>query len=278
MSAACKYCYAESWAKRVGSGVWGSRAPRRFFSASHWRQPLRWNADAEAAGKRQRVFCASMADVFETRSDLDPWRKQLWTLIEATPWLDWLLLTKRPEAVGQIAPWPGDWPNNVWLGTTVESQKWVPRRLDLLLAQPASVRFLSCEPLLGRLDVSPWLSYRATPYPLDWVIAGGESGAKARPMHPDWVRSLRDQCVAGGVPFHFKQWGAWRPTVNGEAQTKRTVSMTAREEIVVSLSYLGKGEAGRDLDGRTWDELPRVRYAGGRDIEQADSTLRDAGG
>ena len=104
VSPAYKHCYAEGWAKRVGLDVWGARAPRRFFSDAHWREPLKWNRGAETAGERRRVFCASMADVFEARDDLNPWRERLWQLIEATPFLDWLLLTKRPEHVGNCVP------------------------------------------------------------------------------------------------------------------------------------------------------------------------------
>lgn len=99
VSEACKNCYAEAWSKRVGQQVWGPQAERRFFGERHWLEPLKWNADAAAHGKRLRVFCASMADVFEDRRSLDPWRSKLWELIEATPQLDWLLLTKRPEHV-----------------------------------------------------------------------------------------------------------------------------------------------------------------------------------
>jgi len=104
VSPGCKYCYAETWAKRVGQDIWGSRAPRRDLSEAYWRQPLAWNAEALSTGTRARVFCASMADVFEDRRDLDGKRERLWALIEATPKLDWLLLTKRPEAIGAALP------------------------------------------------------------------------------------------------------------------------------------------------------------------------------
>ena len=153
VSPACKHCYAESWAKRVGQPVWGIRADRRFFGEAHWNEPLRWDREAAQSGERARVFCASMADVFEDRGDLDPWRDRLWALIEATPNLDWLLLTKRPQHIASMAPWDDRWPANVWLGTTVEDQDCADERLPLLAAVPAAVRFISAEPLLGPVDL-----------------------------------------------------------------------------------------------------------------------------
>lgn len=99
VSPGCDNCYAEAWAKRVGEDIWGARKPRRFFGEKHWCEPLKWNDEAQKQGHRRRVFCASMADVFELRSDLDPWRDRLWVLIDQTPWLDWLLLTKRPQDI-----------------------------------------------------------------------------------------------------------------------------------------------------------------------------------
>ena len=175
VSPACKHCYAEAWAKRVGQRVWGKGASRRFFGDRHWTQPVVWNSEAAEAGERERVFCASMADVFENRRDLDPWRDKLWELIEATPSLDWLLLTKRPENVSELAPWKGKWPKNIWLGTTVENQKMATARLPLLEKIDTVVRFISAEPLLGRINLDPWLG--AT---INWVITGGESGPRAR--------------------------------------------------------------------------------------------------
>lgn len=233
VSPACKHCYAEAWAKRVGQGVWGAKAPRRFFGDRHWQEPLRWNKDAAAQGVRRRVFCASMADVFEPRRDLDASRIRLWDLIQRTPHLDWLLLTKRPEEVANLMPW-SNWPENVWLGTTVEDAKWAAIRLPHLLALNPVVRFLSCEPLLGKIDLAPWLE------DLDWVITGGESGGGARPMNLLWARALRDQCASAEVPFFFKQWGAWVPDDEG---------------VMVRV---GKKKAGRLLDERTWDYFPRA--------------------
>ena len=234
VSPACTHCYAETWAKRVGQKLWGPRAKRRFFSDEHWRAPVKWNAEAEVLGARHRVFCASMADVFEDRSELAPHRARLFRLIESTPHLDWLLLTKRPEhapGLARSAGWSGAWPRNVWAGTTVENQEYAAERIPHLLEIPAKVRFLSCEPLLGPVDLREWISS------LDWVIAGGESGGKSRPMAAEWPRGVRDQCVAAGVAFHFKQWGDWAP-------------------VEVTMKRLGKKTAGRELDGRTWDGFP----------------------
>src|SRR4051812_42185869 len=105
VSPACNNCYAELWAKRMGHKIWGGTAPRRFFTDAHWKGPLVWNEEAQAKGERERVFCASMADVFERRAELNPYRERLWALIAETPWLDWLLLTKRPQNIGGMVPW-----------------------------------------------------------------------------------------------------------------------------------------------------------------------------
>lgn len=252
VSPGCKHCYAESWARRVGIEVWGARAPRRELSDGYWRQPLAWNAKAERRSERHRVFCASMADVFEDRGDVDALRARLWPLIEATRNLDWLLLTKRPQNILRLAPWGSRWPTNVWVGCTAENQRWADKRLPELLRVPAAVRFVSAEPLLGPLDLSSWLGSRR----ISWVIAGGESGHKARPMNPEWARALRDQCDAAGVPFLFKQWGNWRPiepeSPNGRAS--RTLFLSNGDRVTVA--NLGKKRAGRDLDGTTWDNVP----------------------
>ncbi len=252
VSPACQNCYAEAWAKRVGSQVWGGNAPRRFFSDAHWKEPLRWNQEAAASGERRRVFCASMADVFERRAELHPWRERLWKIIGQTPSLDWLLLTKRPHNIASMTPWGETWPANVWLGCTAENQTWADRRVPELLSIPARVRFLSCEPLLGSLDLGRYFS----PDPaksIHWVIAGGESGAHSRPMNPEWVRDLRNQCQTAGVAFHFKQWGHWVPEELLTEQQKKIVVIDGYR-----LAAVGKGKAGRFLDGRTWDELPRA--------------------
>lgn len=253
ISPACDNCYAETWAVRLGRRLWGSKTPRRFFSEAHWSEPIRWNREAKQLGQRRRVFCASMADVFENRRDLDIWRTKLWELIALTPWLDWLLLTKRINLVNRYVPCDNNWPQNVWLGTTVESQEWADIRIPILLQYTAVVRFISCEPLLGPINLQPWLKS------LHWVIAGGESGPKSRPMNPSWVRDLRDQCLSESVPFHFKQWGNWRPESDLEIEhERRVIRLTEPSGEALPMVALGKKASGRDLDGKTWDEFPSL--------------------
>ena len=250
VSSACDHCYAEAWAKRVGLDIWSARKPRRFLSDTYWRQPHLWNKKAQRSGRRARVFCASMADVFEPRKELSPWRKRLWNLISKTPFLDWLLLTKRPHLARRMTPWESDWPENVWLGTTVESQRWVERRLPRLEESPARVRFLSCEPLLGEIKLEDWLSRKV----IHWVIAGGESGPKARPSDPSWFYAVRDQCVAHATPFHFKQWGDWAPLDAVEGSLPR--SILNDNSYSTPMGRFGKKASGRLLSGRTWDDFP----------------------
>lgn len=247
VSPACAHCYAESWSKRVGLALWGEESPRRFFADAHWKQPLLWDKAAASDGDRHRVFAASMADVFEDRVDLVAPRERLWELIAGTPNLDWLLLTKRPELVAGLVPWV-QWPHNVWLGVTAENQRLLDQRLTHLGRLPAVVRFLSCEPLLGSLDVTRHARS------IDWVITGGETGGRSRPTHPKWFGSLRDQCLAEGIPFHFKQWGDWHPDLEGS-----TSKVVTWKGAPARLQRVGKRVAGRLLEGRTWDGLPQPR-------------------
>lgn len=261
VSPACKHCYAETWAKRVGQGdLWGNKAERRFFSDSHWKDPMKWNREAEAAGERRRVFCASMADVFENRRDLDDLRARLWQLIEATPNLDWLLLTKRIQHVKKLAPWKGRWPENVWLGTTAENQIWLEKRVMHLLEHDVAVRFISAEPLLGPLNARKWLQPPGSERPgINWVIAGGESGPESRHMHPDWPEDLLQQCLQADVPFHFKQWGHWAPeelieeTISARVQR---IEVVGRAGELIRMAKVGKNKGGRILGGQYWDQIP----------------------
>jgi protein gp37 len=229
VSAGCTNCYAETFAKRVGQQIWGPRetTERRLFGDKHWAEPLHWNAEAEKAGVRRRVFCASMADVFEDHPQLPPVRRRLWSLIEDTPHLDWLLLTKRPENVATMLPqkyWP-----NVWLGTSTEDQQRADERVPVLLRYRdlAPVLFLSAEPLLGPIDLSIAVDGRVTTVDVDWVIVGGESGPRHRPFDPAWARDLRDQCQSAAMAYFFKQHGG------------RT-----------------HAEGGCELDGREWKQFP----------------------
>jgi protein gp37 len=198
--------------------VWGPTEARKRTSAGNWNLPLRWNA-AHAQfhkqhGRRRRVFCASLADVFDNRAD-PQWREDLWALVRATPNLDWLMLTKRMGNVASMLP--SDWGNgysNIWLGISVVNQVEADREIPKLLAIPAKVRWLSMEPLLGPVTCEGLFANprnaRDTTNALEeinWVVVGGESGAHARPMRAEWVETLRDQCAVVGVPFFFKQWG-----------------------------------------------------------------------
>lgn len=223
----CDHCYAETLAKRYGHNVWGpaKTTARRTFGEKHWNEPLKWNAAAEKAGVRRRVFCSSMADVFEDHPTIDAEREKLWPLIRATPSLDWQLLTKRPERIAAALPldWGEEGYANVWLGTSVESQDYAAKRIAPLAAVPAIVRFLSVEPLLGPLTFrwASWQARGANPKgvtshldslkALSWIIVGGESGPGCRPMDLNWVRTIRDECAEGGVAFFLKQLGGSNP-------------------------------------------------------------------
>lgn len=216
ISAACDHCYAEGWAKRSGhSELWAGE--RRRTTSANWQQPVKWDAAAKTAGERHRVFCASLADVFDNQVPTR-WRDDLWFLIDRTPHLDWLLLTKRPQNIEKFLPdvrtgilsWESGW-SNVWLGATAENQEEWDRRLPELCAVPARVHFASVEPMLGDIDCGNAFDGppEDSPYqPISWVICGGESGPGARQMNLAWLRSLRDQCASAGVPFFAKQLGS----------------------------------------------------------------------
>jgi len=291
----CDHCYAETRNARFGGGIapnWGSGAPRRRTSASNWVKPLRWNLEAavfaEKHGRKQRVFCASLADVFDNAVD-PQWRLDLFDLIDKTPNLDWLLLTKR---VGNVTVMLSDMgretlPPHVWLGATVVNQEEANRDIPSLLVAPAVIRFLSIEPLLGPVNLRELATMRFRGAerldaltgrlegmfgdycptrlpPLNWIIAGGESGPGARPMHPDWVRYIRDQCDVAGVPFLFKQWGEWAPTIidlpsgfialNGQHWSP--LDDDRIEPGIAWISHVGKKLAGRILDGQLHDGFP----------------------
>lgn len=267
ISPACDNCYAENLMDtRMHRVEWGAGKPRQRTSAANWKKPIQWNRNAAGfvqckdcgqrgdvvemgcagcgsknlAPARRRVFFASLADVLDNEVPIE-WLVDLLDLIQRTPHLDWLALTKRignwrsrleaaarhlenemseRSADGDLSMWMADWlrdnaPVNVWLGITVVNQEEADRDIPKLLQVPAAVRFLSIEPMLGPVELEDcWFGdYESCdgylPRQLSWVIVGGESGANARPMHPDWIRSLRDQCKAAGTPFLFKQWGEW---------------------------------------------------------------------
>lgn len=201
VSPACDNCYADTWARRLGMDDLWDGAKRRTFGAKHWAEPLKWNRAAERAGRRLRVFCASMADVFDKDAPGRE-RENLWELIEDTPHLDWLLLTKRIGNVRRMLPAP---PPNVWLGISVINQEEADRDIPKLLGIPAAVRFLSCEPLLGPIDFPLPCQGSVFWSGLHWIIVGGESGARARPMDEWWALRIQQQCAEAGVAFFMKQ-------------------------------------------------------------------------
>lgn len=313
VSPACDNCYAKALDKRTGGDHWGAGKPRRRTSATNWKQPIKWNRDAEikitawekfketqpgltdaqlleqgfVKPQRPRVFCASMADVFDNEVPQE-WRSDLFVLIAATPHLDWLLLTKRiGNAIPMLRASIGDsfFPSheNIWLGITVCNQEEVDRDVFKLLKIPAAKRFLSIEPLLGQIDLtnvksensghghhefSPIVTMNALQRPhgtlsVDWVICGGESGSKARPMHPMWVYSLQEQCQSAGVPFFFKQWGEWFPVGSEPNEAQRLIFLYGGSNARCyawpdgeSMVWAGKKNAGRLLDGQEWNEVP----------------------
>nr|WP_319566267.1 phage Gp37/Gp68 family protein [uncultured Rhodoferax sp.] len=312
VSPACDNCYAKSMAGRIWGTEWGSGKPRhQFAGASDALRAL--DRKAQRQGHPLKVFHNSLSDVFDNEVPVQ-WRIEAMRSIVDTPNLIHLLLTKRIgnaaemleqafRAVhGQRQGWSDNVPPNVWIGATICNQDEADRDIPKLLAVPAAKRFLSMEPLLGYVDLTSHLWGRAIPcsdctkdancgcgwYPrgdvpnepaLDWVIPGGESGPNARPMHPDWASSLRDQCQAAGVPFLFKQWGEWGPDWEG-AETCCTcgdtkfysagrkiggktecggcggVDWNVADKPLETLAKVGKKAAGRLLDGITHDGFP----------------------
>lgn len=353
---ACEHCYAEAMAKRFPErlGKWGAEGTRIMAPEKLWRQPLEWNKAAEKAGKRARVFCASIADVFEDwqgpilndqgmpvvtegeggkfyHATMGNLRNRLFALIDQTPWLDWQLLTKRPGNIRAMWPlelipgtsglWGQQKRRNVWLGTSISNQQTADELIPQLLQarELAAHLFLSAEPLLGPVDLRihqpGWmicngcgnlLRIPKVGHPecdcgrqnrartagfggsglsridwIDWIICGGESGQQARPMHPDWARSLRDQCQAAGVAFFLKQWGEWlpedhvagvpvdfdwgpinrNPVIGSEQHPQRHYHWW--NDSFPSLR-VGKKAAGRLLDGREWNEFPEFDHVGSK--------------
>jgi protein gp37 len=263
VSPACDHCYAEDLMSTGGSRFkrveWGPHGQRQLCK-SGWADIRRWQRRAAAnvlgvdpdLGRRRRIFVNSLSDFFDNHESV-VWRDDAWALIRDCPNLIFMLVTKRPQLIGRMLPdfWP-EIAGRVWLLTTVENQEEADRRVPALLSvtkthDPPAVFGLSCEPLLGEIDLEiawhgescigeiecwgdcGWCSAGFPPLHncrsdrqseavrergssgIDWVIVGGESGDEARPMHPWWVERLKDQCASHGVPFHFKQWGEWSP-------------------------------------------------------------------
>lgn len=302
VSPGCEHCYAETLATvRRKLDVWGVDAARKPMSDAYWREPAKWNRKAEAEGVRCRVFCASMADVFETPPERNQQaidiqgaaRERLWKLIAETPYLDWLLLTKRPENIKKLAPWRAlveefryderpAWPNNVWIGTTVEDQKRAEERIPWLLEVPAAVRFVSCEPLIESVDlenVRPYyLRREVTKSPfepillidalrghvkgpddmldlrVDWVIVGGESGSGARPFNPTWAKTIIGQCRAAGVPVFMKQLGANVLDFAGEVKARKGDDITEWPAELRVQEFPRAQKGGSSFDSLTEEE------------------------
>lgn len=207
VSPGCDHCYAETMMdKRYGRVEWGPKGERKRTSDANWRLPIRWNEQAREFkrqhGRRPRVFCASLADVFDNKVP-PKWRKDLFALIRKCRRLDWLLLTKRPQNTAKMLPldWHSDGYPNVWLGITAEDQKHFDERWAKLSMMRAVVKFVSYEPALGPLRFP-----NVRPLP-DWVISGGESGSGARPLKLQWVRDVFADCRRHGIARFHKQWG-----------------------------------------------------------------------
>jgi protein gp37 len=248
VSPGCEHCYAERIARRfTGSPAF----PDGFAVTLHPERlgaPLRWRGSC-------RVFVNSMSDLFHPQVPSE-FIARVFAVMAATPWHTYQVLTKRPARMRALLTQPAPvsegvgWPlPNVHLGVSAEDQKRAQLRIPVLLRTPAVLRFLSAEPLLGPLVLHRrWLARDGSSGGIGWVIVGGESGPGARPMRPEWARSLRDQCQAAGVAFFFKQWGEWAPTP----------SPAAEPELAVPMVRVGRKAAGRLLDGRIWEEFPEV--------------------
>jgi protein gp37 len=253
----CENCYAKTLdGRHLHSAIdhWGPGAPREIASETNWQKPTKWDRRAGAKGIRARVFCASMADVFDKEAPCAA-RERLWKLIRSTPNLDWLILTKRPEKIQEYLPqdWGSAGYTNVWLGTTCEDRKHGFPRVDALRAIPAKVHFVSCEPLLEDIsDIN--LSN------ISWLITGGESGRKARAFDVAWARALRELCAKSNVRFFVKQMGA-RPIECGSP-----------------LKFHRTTEGKRDIDGRSMDNFPadlRIQEFPSTGSTEIDETFED---
>lgn len=312
VSAGCAHCYAETLSKRNPAvlGHWGRGAERVLSADSYRNLPYRWNREAKAAGERRRVFALSLGDWLDDEVPLE-FQFGLLCDIRDNDALDWLLLTKRPQnwrpLLQKVAArfrtefvrrWlNGDAPQHVWLGVSIEDQQTADERIPWLLELPAVVRFVSYEPALGPVDLHRILVHEPTDENdpsvildaltghiagpddriarLAWVIAGGESGPHARPAHPEWFRSVRDQCAAAGVPFFFKQHGEWLATefstldqdelrgqmawVNRDGQYVKRVRERDLLRGFEHVRRIGKRVAGRLLDGVEHNGFPEVR-------------------
>jgi protein gp37 len=262
VSPGCAHCYAETFAERF-RGVAGHHYEQGFdlrLWPDRLELPLRWR-------RPRRIFVNSMSDLFH--EDVPTaYVHEVFEVMRRASWHTFQVLTKRHERLVKLAS-DLPWSTNVWMGVSIENRRFV-ERAEALGRVPAVVRFISAEPLLGPLT---GLNLDK----IDWLITGGESGPRARPMHPAWVTELRDRCRAAGVAFFFKQWGAHVPeTADEDHCTGRAVlldqsgrrhanapPMSGEADQLVRMRRVGKGRAGRQLDGRTWDEYPARHACGG---------------
>lgn len=297
VSPACANCYAESHVHRFHPTfkTWGPNSTRIIATEKQWNNPLKWNKSCQRKGIKQKVFCASLADVFESNNQVTEARQRLFELIQLTPNLIWLLLTKRPQNILSLIPdhWlKGGLPTNVWFGTTAEDQQYADERIPELLHATQSmgeyrhkpVAFLSCEPLLGPINLGQ--SVRKYTFAtssnlaaassglygnyINWVIAGGESGPNARMSKLKWFRSLRDECKEAGVPFLFKQWGCIAPIGQFDSVNCGMVGVLTDDDVDNNLSGFNrfsertyfrlsnKQRTGRLLDGVEHNECPAL--------------------
>jgi protein gp37 len=289
VSAACANCYAENIARAYSRGraTWGPSGARWIRIEPALNELFGYHKSAQHRGVRERVFINSMSDIFEDRADLDEARAALFDAAPYLDCLDLLLLTKRPENIRRMVPlaWLETWPSNVWVGTTVEDQRQADIRITHLRGVPANVRYLSVEPMLDSIQL-PGLGLNRLPevlggwqkiapgisaeFGIHWVIVGGESGHGARPVHPEYVRSMRDQCQAAGVPFFFKQWGEFHPEPDSlglqpTAIAKLpSVTLGSSDCVVpkVRVYRVGKKVSGRLLDGLEWSQFPCTSHQG----------------
>lgn len=238
VSPGCTNCYADRedrvW-KWTQAG-WGKGKPRKRTSESNWAQPLAWDRKAKSTNVRKKVFCASLADILDDEVD-DSWREDLWVLIEKTPNLDWLLLTKHIENSHMFpARWNQGFPENIWMGTSVENQKYADERIPILATYPVKVHFLSIEPLIDYIHLFRYFYERIEDgedgrhrfirrNEIQWVIVGGESGDKARPINESWIQGIVEECREAEVPVFVKQmgtdWGKLSPSRGWHGENMR---------------------------------------------------------
>jgi len=256
ISEGCRNCYAERMAKRLAGRYGYPEAPHHFDVTLHpdrLDEPSHWK-------KPRMIFVVSMGDLLHEEVPLQT-VLSVYNVAEDAPQHTYLWLTKRPHRALEFHRRyiQGQWLPNIWIGVTAENQKCADERIPILLQIPAAVRFVSCEPLLGPVEFwHDWLwPYAGVRCPrIDWAIAGGEGGPNARPMHPQWARDIRDQCIAANIPYFFKQWGEWTPLSAFQVEYLPPRGIEYTWPDAKEVYRVGKKVAGRLLDGREWNQLP----------------------